>query len=213
MSPRGRASRMSPSSFCIAPPTRWTPGSDGRIGWGITGSSTGGFRSISQVGSQRPLTQTLEAMANDLVAFLREFGIGSINLMGIGSAASHALATAALFPDRVRSIVICGAPDHLPSPAPKRSRSEGKLQFCGNASSAELDGMLAEVSAPTLVMAPMRDGPASVEYQVNLADLLPSATLLPVNATQEDVLLRPSEDCIAAVRRFLAVPPASRPSS
>jgi pimeloyl-ACP methyl ester carboxylesterase len=167
-----------------------------------------GYPVIAQVGNQRPLAQTLEAMATDLVSFLREFGIGSINLMGIGCAASHALATAALYPDRVRSIVIGGAPDHLPSPAPKRSRSEGKLEFLGNASSVELDGILPEVLAPALVMAPMQDGPASVEYQVNLADLLPSATLLPVNATQEDVLQRPSEDCIAAVRRFIATPPS-----
>lgn len=64
--------------------------------------------------------------------------------------------------------------------------------------------LLPHVAVPALVLAPMQSAATSIAEQVKLAETIPNACLQPINGVGHEIYIDKVEECVAAVRQFLA---------
>jgi len=152
-----------------------------------------------------------EVSVGDVIALLDRLGLASAVLAGHSSGGIVAYLTAQAHPDRVSALILEEAPP--PKPCDLRpSRPDGELPYEWEARQATLDWLrdpdptiwtrLAEIKAPTLVIA---GGPRSHLDQDLIGEMaarIPSASLVTIDAGHLVHTNRPA-DFVAAVRAFL----------
>lgn len=71
-------------------------------------------------------------------------------------------------------------------------------------SSTDIGSLLPHVTAPSLILAPMQSAATSIAEQVKMAETIPNASLQPINGVGHEIYIDNAEECVAAVRQFLA---------
>lgn len=139
---------------------------------------------------------TLEQFARDLFSFLDEHAISSAHILGFSDGANIAMIFALLFPERVKSLVLCGGnlnPKGLKlsvlipiqieysfarrakEKSPKAKQKAELLSLMVNEPNLTKED-LAKISAPTLVVCGTRDM-ISRSHTKEIAAAIPCATL------------------------------------
>ncbi|KUJ65515.1 alpha/beta hydrolase [Streptomyces albus subsp. albus] len=159
----------------------------------------------------------LEQQREDVAAFLAELGLDRITLVGHSYGAVVGYLFAQRYPHRIRRLVIEDAPALLPQdppltvPPPPPGEPvfdwDVKVQFTAQRNAPDPQWLtgFADITAPTLVIG---GGPTSHFPQELLADLaerLPDARLVTIDAGHLVHATRPAE-FLAEVRAFLSEP-------
>lgn len=71
-------------------------------------------------------------------------------------------------------------------------------------SNADITPLLPHVTVPSLVLAPMHSAVTNIAEQVKIAECIPNAYLQPINGVGHEIYIDKADECVAAVRQFLA---------
>ncbi|MET8153072.1 alpha/beta fold hydrolase [Actinoplanes sp. NPDC049668] len=152
-----------------------------------------------------------EAAVGDVIALLDHLGLASAVLAGHSSGGIVAYLTALAHPDRVSALVLAEAPPPRPHDL-RPVRPDGELPYEWAARRTTLDWLrdpdpaiwdrLAEIEAPTLVIAGGPRSPLSQDSIAEMAARIPSACLVTIDAGHLVHKHRPA-DFASAVSAFL----------
>ena len=71
-------------------------------------------------------------------------------------------------------------------------------------STTDITPLLPAVKVPALILAPTRSAATSIEEQESIAAALPQSELIQIDGAGHEIYIDRAEDCVAALRAFLA---------
>jgi pimeloyl-ACP methyl ester carboxylesterase len=162
--------------------------------------------------SDWPGDYSIRAMADDVTGLLRQLDAGKVDLVGHSLGGLVACRVASAHPERVRRLVLEDVGLLHPRPAAPPSRPDGDLPFDWRVVEQvrpEIDDpdprwskVVAEIPAPTLVIAGGPSSPVPQEHVAELVRTLPDGRLVTVDAGHLVHAARPDE-FIHHLRTFL----------
>jgi pimeloyl-ACP methyl ester carboxylesterase len=85
-----------------------------------------------------------------------------------------------------------------------RSRAESLVGYSRVISTTDVTSLLPEVKIPALVLAPTRSAATPMSEQERIAATLPRADLVRIAGEGHEIYIDRSEECVSALRSFLA---------
>lgn len=179
----------------------------------LLGESTGGMLAVGFAATPaRPAPAEARLRSLTLCATPKTIGPAAQKLFSFGRASWQAALMEMGSEGWARELL--SRPGTFPSTDP--AQIEWAIKQFGRASAASLAGystvisttditpLLPQVKVPALILAPTRSAATSLEEQESIAATLPQSELVEVDGAGHEIYIDRAEDCVAALREFLA---------
>ncbi|MFZ1204032.1 MAG: alpha/beta hydrolase, partial [Candidatus Acidiferrales bacterium] len=179
----------------------------------LLGESTGGMLAVGFAATPaRPAPAEARLRPLTLCATPKTIGPAAQKLFSFGRASWQAALMEMGSEGWARELL--SRPGTFPSTDP--AQIEWAIKQFGRASAASLAGystvisttditpLLPQVKVPALILAPTRSAATSLEEQESIAATLPQSELVEVDGAGHEIYIDRAEDCVAALREFLA---------